>query len=128
MKYLLSLFAFVALIGCSSLAQNNVSVDDLETAMKSEGVQVLDVRTPGEISEGKIKGAAEADWQNEQVFQQEILKLDRSKPVYIYCRSGGRSASAAAWLTNEGFKEVYNVEGGITAWKKKGKPIVKENE
>ena len=128
MKYLVALFGFIATIGCSAMAQQDVTVDEFEKAMTSEGVQVLDVRTPQEIKEGKIKGAAEADWRDENVFQQAILKLDRTKPVYIYCKSGGRSASAAAWLNNEGFKEVYNVKGGITAWKAQGKPVVVENE
>ncbi len=128
MKYLIALFGFVALMGCSAMGQQDVTVEEFEKAMATGQVQVLDVRTPQEIKEGKIKGAAEADWRNENAFQQEILKLDRNKPVYIYCRSGGRSSSAAAWLSNEGFKEVFNVTGGLTEWKAKGKPVVTETE
>ena len=45
--------------------------------------------------------------------------LDKEKPVYLYCRSGKRSASAAEKLKEAGFTEVYNLKGGILAWKEK---------
>jgi thiol-disulfide isomerase/thioredoxin len=57
------------------------------------------------------------------IFEERIKYLDKNKPVYTYCLVGGRSAAAAARLREEGFKEVYNLQGGITAWKKAELPV-----
>lgn len=86
---------------------------DLAAKMAEENVVVIDVRTPGEVSEGYITGAnLFIDFYGEN-FQSEILKLDKSKTYVMYCRSGGRSGQASLFMVNNGFNNVYNLAGGI---------------
>lgn len=77
--------------------------------------QLIDVRTLEEFSEGHLKNAqniciTDAD------FEENVAKLDKNQPVYLYCRSGKRSASAAEILKDMGFTEIYDMEGGILKW------------
>lgn len=99
-----------------------LSVNDFEKGIKQKNVQVLDVRTPDEYRSGHLKNALLADWMNQQEFPEKVQLLNKSKPVYTYCLVGGRSNEAAKWLTKKGFK-VYNMEGGIAAWKRAGKTV-----
>jgi phage shock protein E len=96
---------------------------EYEKAIQAKGAQLLDVRRPEEYKEGHIKGATLANWQQEDQFKAQAVKLDKSKPVYVYCLSGVRSGRAANWLTQNGFTNVVNLEGGIEAWKNAGKPV-----
>ncbi|MCB0698155.1 MAG: rhodanese-like domain-containing protein, partial [Chitinophagaceae bacterium] len=83
---------------------------------------VLDVRTPGEFKEGYIKDARNLDWNNSS-FMSEAGKLDKSKPTFVYCLSGGRSHSAANALRDMGFSDVYELDGGIMQWRRAGLPL-----
>tara|TARA_B110000459_G_scaffold55053_1_gene61748 strand:- start:11005 stop:11508 length:504 start_codon:yes stop_codon:yes gene_type:complete len=79
-------------------------------------VILLDVRTPEELAQsGNIKGAKNHDFYAED-FKSNIDAMDRETPVMLYCRSGGRSGKAAAMLKEMGFKQVYDLNGGYTAW------------
>lgn len=82
---------------------------------------VLDVRTPGEYAEGHLQEAMNIDW-NGEVFESEAEKLDKSKPLFVYCLAGSRSAAAAEKLRKMGFKEVYELKGGILKWRASGFP------
>lgn len=84
--------------------------------MKTENIQLLDVRTPEEINNGFIETAIIADFYKDDFYENAIKKLDKSKPVYIYCRSGNRSEKASKILQEKGY-EVYNVLGGFNKWK-----------
>lgn len=87
-------------------------------------VQVVDVRTPGEIQQtGKIAGAWEINYAAPD-FAEKIRHLDRKRPVVLYCASGGRSTRAAAQLVQMGFAKVYNYTGGMYEWKALRKPTV----
>jgi rhodanese-related sulfurtransferase len=81
---------------------------------------ILDVRTPGEVANGKIPESVNIDYYSEN-FLEEVSKLDKNKPVYIYCASGGRSGHAMEKFSEAGFKEVYNLAGGYNAWSAKTK-------
>lgn len=94
-----------------------VSASEFKELMNGEGVQLIDVRTPGEVSEGMIEGATNIDY-NGANFKDQINALDRDQPVLVYCRSGGRSGRAAAMMKEMGFKEVYDLEGGYMNWTK----------
>lgn len=85
----------------------------LAAIMEQENVIVIDVRTPGEVSQGYIKGADLFININGADFQREIGKLDKSKTYVMYCRSGARSGSAASYMVQNGFSDVYNLMGGI---------------
>ncbi|MCO6499413.1 MAG: rhodanese-like domain-containing protein [Vicingus serpentipes] len=93
----------------------NVDVEKFAALIEKGEGQVLDVRTPEEWSSGIIKGAIKINFYD-QDFKSQISKLDKQKPVYVYCKAGGRSSEAAKQLQAEGFLQVYNLLGGITAW------------
>jgi len=81
---------------------------------------VLDLRSHGELhSVGPIKDAQNLDF-NSGRFQSAIPQLDKNTPLMVYCASGNRSGQAAKLLKDAGFKEVYDLQGGITAWKNAG--------
>ncbi len=99
-----------------------LSVDDFEKQILNEGT-ILDVRTPGEVAEGIITNAKVIDF-NSVDFSEQIKLLDNSKPVYVYCKAGGRSGKASKMLTDLGY-EVYDLKGGMDAWKAAGKSVTK---
>jgi rhodanese-related sulfurtransferase len=85
---------------------------------------LLDVRTQDEYAQGHLANSTLLDiYSNE--FKTKAAKLDKSKPVLVYCASGIRSKKAAVILEELGFKEIYNLSGGFAAWKQMNKPIVK---
>ena len=97
-----------------------LSPSDYSAAIKAESrPQLIDVRTPEEISQGKIENATNYDINNPD-FEKNIDKLDRSKPVYVYCASGKRSARASEILKQAGFPVVYDLRGGYNAWAEAG--------
>jgi rhodanese-related sulfurtransferase len=90
---------------------------------KSEKI-ILDVRTPAEYNRGHLKDAVSVDYYAKD-FKSKISLLDKSKPVFVYCAAGPRSQSASKILADIGFKEIYNLNGGINAWIKSNKPVEK---
>jgi rhodanese-related sulfurtransferase len=111
------------LLACNTQAQpTNLAVPDFEKAIAQPNIQVLDVRTPGEYQSGHLKDALQANWNDEQQFRDRVKALDKNKPVYTYCLSGGRSNAATAWLRQDGYT-AYNLTGGMNAWKIAGKPL-----
>ena len=83
---------------------------------------ILDVRTPEEFRSGYIEGAINIDYYNPG-FQVELGKLERTKTYLIYCRTGNRTESTFALMKELQFKDVYPIEGGITAWRAAGFPV-----
>lgn len=103
----------------------DVSVEQATKMMQEKtNLLVLDVRTPGEVATGKIEGATVIDFQG-ATFNSIIDQLDKEQPVLVYCAVGGRSGKTMDIMKEKGFKEVYNLGGGITAWNAAGKPLVK---
>ena len=100
-----------------------IVVSDLQK-QNTESIQLVDVRTPREVEQGMILGAQNMDYMGDD-FLEQTESLDKSEPVYIYCKSGGRSARAAKKLRDAGFTKVYDIDGGITAWNKAGYETVK---
>jgi len=84
--------------------------------IENTSVQLFDVRTPEEYDLGHIKGAVNIDFKNEEIFYRSFEKLDKSKPVYLYCRSGNRSKKSADILIELGFSKVYDLNGGFIEW------------
>jgi len=99
----------------------DVAVTEFEKQMAGTGI-LLDVRTDQEFAEGHMKGAVQIDYSKPD-FKTKIAELNKETPVYVYCRSGGRSGGAAKIMKDMGFKEVYNLEGGILSWQRAGKLI-----
>jgi rhodanese-related sulfurtransferase len=96
---------------------------EFEQAIQKENVQVLDVRTTGEYRSGHIKNSLQADWTNKQQFADRSQHLDKSKPLYVYCAVGGRSHAAAEWFRSNGYKDVFELSGGLIKWKAEQKPV-----
>lgn len=103
----------------------NVSPKEAYQIIKNnkKDVVIIDVRTPSEVkTDGKIPNSILIPLGNlgEGI---DKIKNYKDKKVIVYCRSGNRSASASRFLTSIGFKEVYNLQGGINKWKKEGLPV-----
>ncbi|HEY97275.1 MAG TPA: rhodanese-like domain-containing protein [Dehalococcoidia bacterium] len=88
------------------------------------GFIILDVRTPEEYSGGHIEGAINIDFLADDIRAQ-LNKLDKTKSYLVYCRSGRRSSDTRDIMAELGFKEVYNISGGIGEWEAKGLPVVR---
>lgn len=93
---------------------HNLPSGDFGKLLKEKKVQLVDVRTKGEYDEGHIPGAKNMDVRGPD-FGQDMKKLDKKKPVAVYCKSGMRSKMAAEKLIQEGFT-VYNLEKGFLSW------------
>lgn len=122
-----NLLLFTILASSCSQAQNvkELSVPDFEKQLASTGTKtILDVRTAGEYQSGHLPDAVLLDYYKDD-FKQQLSKLDKNKPVFVYCASGGRSGSASDILSDMGFKQIYDLKGGINAWKREAKKIVK---
>ncbi len=101
--------------------RSDVSVQQF-MADHAKGVQLLDVRTPGEFSSGHVPGAKLAPLSDLSPEHPEVAALDKAQPVYIICQSGGRSSRAADQLAAAGFTTI-NVQGGTGAWVAQGGPV-----
>ncbi len=127
-KYIVFLFlTAISLTSCNSQTKTfkTVSSTEFEKIIKTEStVQLLDVRTTQEYAGGHLKYSKNTDW-NSDDFAVNVEKLDKSKPVLVYCKVGGRSAKAAQKLTELGFKNVINLDGGIDNWTTSGLPTQK---
>lgn len=128
MKFLNSLIGtilFSALfLSCTAQTKTNLSAEEFEKEITSkENIQILDVRTPGEFFGGHIKNALQADWNDKTEFERRIAFVDKTKPVYVYCLAGGRSAAAADKLRAMGYTDVYELKGGTNAWRAANKPL-----
>ncbi len=118
---LLTLIFSVSFFSCSSSDSGggNTSLSALQFAEKlkaSAGAVVLDVRTPGEFSSGHLENAVNIDW-NDESFDRKVADLPKDVPIFVYCLSGGRSSSAAASMRKSGFKQVYEMDGGMMQWR-----------
>ena len=113
--------SFFALFSCSA-GIKNLDVEQFASAV-AEGACILDVRTPDEFAEGYIPAAVNVDWNGEDFLEKVDALFDASEPLYLYCRSGRRSAEAAKALAKAGFKKVFNLSGGYKAWTEAGKNI-----
>ena len=121
-KIILAVFSFT-LFSCQG--QESAKVELVEAKAFSEKIansgeiQLIDVRTPQEFDEQHIDNATNINW-NGSDFEQKAAQLDKSKPVYVYCKSGGRSAKASAKLSEMGFTKIYELDGGMMKWNAAG--------
>mgnify|MGYP001567024881 CR=1 FL=1 len=129
-KILKTLVIAFILIGCNNnQAQQTVApVENIDAKKFKElsdasEVIILDVRTPEEVEEGYINGASAIDFYDSD-FEEKINLIQKDKPVFVYCKGGGRSAQAAEILQKNGFNKVYNLSGGIMSWENNGFPVV----
>jgi rhodanese-related sulfurtransferase len=131
MKKVIVIFLAVLGLNLGVFSQNekikSLSVGEFEKVIKAQKVHLLDVRTAAEYAEGHIAGALNINVQNENFNDICLNMLDRSVPVYVYCRSGRRSMTAAEHLSKNGFT-VVNLIGGIEGWKNAGEAVTTEKK
>ena len=114
-KYLLLMLTLFIQMSCNAQTDfKSVDINEFKTEIAKSDVQLLDVRTAKEYSEGHIPGAINIDV-NSPDFEEKIKTLDKKENVAIYCRSGRRSKVAANKLTSAGFK-VIELNTGFLSW------------
>jgi len=121
MKYRLIFLLIISFAVLSCTGQTSKNVKNIEAKVFAEKIaatpnaQILDVRTPEEYVSGHIDNAANVNW-NGNDFVAKVAALDKTKPVFVYCKSGGRSKQAAAKLEELGFTTIYELQGGMLKW------------
>ena len=114
-KYLLTCLSLTIMISCQAQSEfKSVDIDEFKIEISKSGVQLVDVRTAQEYSEGHIPRAMNIDV-NAPDFEEKIKVLDKKENVAIYCRSGRRSKMAANKMTAAGFK-VIELNTGFLSW------------
>jgi rhodanese-related sulfurtransferase len=119
---LLSLFFVFTIVSCKQQIKGEVKVispEEMNTFLQLENVQLVDVRTPEEYNKEYIPKSQNIDFLS-PTFLEDINNLDKSKPVLLYCKSGGRSAKCAQKMLDAGFIKIYDLKGGISKWKHDG--------
>ena len=123
------LFFNISLAGCKTQESKpasitNVTADEVYKMLSSnKDYFILDVRSKEEFDSGYIEGAYLIPVTE---LENRLVELPQDKPIIVYCRSGSRSTSAANILLEKGFKEIFNMTGGITEWQSKGFPVIVE--
>lgn len=119
----LSITFLLSITGCKADGQETLNAPEFKTKIETPDIQLVDIRTPQEFTLGYIEGAQNVDFYNPE-FVQTISKLDKEKPLAIYCKSGNRTKDALKMLEKEGFKTIYALKGGLLAWEKEGNAIL----
>ncbi len=130
MKKIIIVFtvAFLFLFqSCKDYSKEEASTNEIElispqqvydAVYSTDSVQLVDVRTPAEYRESHLKGSQNICVTSDD-FAEKVKTLDKNKPVYVYCKMGGRSANAAKRLQEMGFTKIYDMDGGILLWEEK---------
>ena len=121
-KHLYILFLLFSMSGCINEDRGSVqlvSPEEMLELQNDKSVQVVDVRTAKEHDLEAIPNSQNIDF-NSPNFDEELSKLDKNRPVLLYCKTGRRSAECAKKLENAGFVKIYDLQGGISRWKYEG--------
>lgn len=130
MKKILFLLSIMFLFSCGNT--NSQIIEDVNTENfhqlieKGDGI-IIDVRTSQEFNSGHIIDATNIDFYSDD-FTDKLKIVRKDVPIYVYCRSGGRSSSAADKMEKLGFTKVYNMIGGIGSWQSEGYETIKSKE
>ncbi|MBR3566438.1 MAG: rhodanese-like domain-containing protein [Paludibacteraceae bacterium] len=114
--FLISLAATLGITACAQQNYTDVELADFIKLIERDDVQIVDVRTPEEFAQSHIPGAINIDYKNSKFKEKAQRRLDPTRPVAIYCRTGRRSALASAQLMEIANFQIYNLKGGIVAW------------
>ena len=113
-------FLFASCNGQTNKKFESISAANFAEKIKSTSQpSIIDVRSPEEFAGQHIDNAINIDWNGDN-FEAKIAKYDKSKPVFVYCMSGGRSKKAAEKLVELGFTKIYELQGGIMKWNAAG--------
>ena len=118
---------FFLLLVCSCQIFESNEINEISVAqfieIQDSDYILVDVRTIEEYESGHIQDAVNFDFYSES-FQNDILSLDKSSSIILYCRTQNRSTKTANYLKENGYKEITVLEGGITSWVKNGNDLV----
>lgn len=122
-------FLFVTNVFAQNKDKYLLSINDFETKLKDNAgfAQLIDVRTPEEYMRGHLKRAINLNFNDDNFEDIVKAKLDKTRPVFVYCFSGRRSTDAAVFLRDLGYKEVYDMAGGFAKWTSSSKPYASDN-
>ncbi|MBT7850158.1 MAG: rhodanese-like domain-containing protein [Flavobacteriaceae bacterium] len=122
LKFGCALLGLLTLFNCKknqSEAIELITPAEMKEISEIEGIQLVDVRTPAEYKEGHLPNALNIDFFDPN-FEVNIQKLDKTKPVIVYCQRGSRSAKCASQLIANGFVKIYDLDRGFSKWKSSG--------
>ena len=109
-------------LAAAAVARNIAPADALALVKARQNIYLLDVRTPQEFQQARIAGAHLIPIDQ---LMQRVGELPQDRPILVYCAVGSRSAQVFSFLARRGYAEVYNLDGGISAWAAKGYPVVR---
>ena len=118
-------FSLLLVYSCQIFESNEINeISDAQfTEIQDTDYILVDVRTANEYESGHIQDAVNFDFYSES-FQNDILTLDKSTSIVLYCRTQNRSTKTANYLKENGYKEITVIAGGITSWLKNGNDLV----
>jgi thioredoxin len=125
MKFRAIFFLLVSFVIASCNGQTPKNIKTIEAKAFAEKInttqnpQILDVRTPEEFNSDHIENANNVNWLGDS-FVKDSEKYDKTKPVFVYCKSGGRSKKATEKLEELGFENIYELDGGFLKWDAEG--------
>ncbi len=96
----------------------DINIAEFDEIIASKKTVIIDVRTPKEFKAGHVKDAVNINIYDKD-FLAQVAKYNKSDCILLYCKVGGRSASAMSSLQKEGYQELYNLNGGYKAYSKK---------
>jgi len=117
------ILVFLLLVACSEKAvETSLSPEDFNAKYKNTpNAILLDVRTEAEVKEGALPNAQNIVYDDS--FGDKLGDLSKQTPIFVYCAAGKRSAKAAEIMKEKGFKEIYQLKGGLDAWKAAKLPL-----
>jgi rhodanese-related sulfurtransferase len=123
-SYFLSIAYLLIFNACQAQTKNDLNAKAFEQKIaNTKDAIVLDVREQDEANVmGQIKNSSRIDYYQSD-FESQLTKLDPKKTYFVYCAGGVRSAKACKLLANKGFKNVYNLMGGFSAWESAKLPV-----
>ena len=118
-------FSLLLVYSCQIFESTEINeISDIQfTEIQDSDYILVDVRTTEEYESGHIQDAVNFDFYSES-FQNDILTLDKSSSIILYCRTQNRSTKTANYLKENGYKEITVLAGGITTWVKNGNDLV----
>lgn len=127
MKALLFFLALLPLsiAACAQSAEGSIDSKAFKAAIDKDDALLIDVRTTEEFNEGHIEGAANIDWLGGTLLT-DVSGIDKTKPVLLYCTSGGRSGEAMEAMKKAGFTDVHDLKGGFLAWEADKQPVISQ--
>ena len=117
----LVLLMVVAMVTQAWAAEKSISAHDAKSLLDTnKNIYLLDVRTPQEYSQGKLAGSVLIPLGE---FERRMREVPKNKTIIVYCAVGSRSKPVANFLSQHGYKDVYNMTDGIVGWYRNGFPI-----